>query len=358
MMQYKTNRNLILSIIGLIAAGCSSRNDAIIGTKIYDYRGSYTELFAAWQRGGINTAFVSLKLASDNEFRELAREHRVKVFVIFPVFFNPDTLHTNPSLFAISNKGGHGKQDWVEFVCPSRECYRSHVHAELERIIRTLNPDGVSIDFIRHFLYWEMVRPETPVDSILHGCYCDSCISRFAKATRVTVPDTFTSAYRKAQWLRANDGWASFKSMQVTSMVRSLAGLARTINPDVKVNLHAVPWREGDYSNARYYLAGQDIKELAKYVDYISPMCYSWMLYREPEWVASVVQDFDRFAPGKVLPSIEVNSCYREGILSPEEFRLNLVNALKSPSKGVVFWEWSHFEADSTKIKVLLNHSN
>lgn len=353
-MQPHYNRNLILSFVTLIAASCSKPNDAIVGTKIYEYSGNYSELFSTWSKGGINTAFVSRKLATDAEFRQMAKENRIKVFVIFPVFYNPETLANDTTLYAITNKGTRAKQDWVEFVCPSRGEYRNKVLKDLSNLINSTNPDGISIDFVRDFLYWEMVKPTTPADSILHGCYCDSCQLDFEQAKHTTIPDTFTSTYSKNRWLSKNESWVLHKSQKITSMVQSLSTLAKQLNPEIKINLHAVPWRKADYSNARYYIAGQDIKELAKLVDYISPMCYSWMLYREPEWVASVVKDFDSLAPGKILPSIEVNSCYREGILSPEEFKLNMINALEKPSKGVVFWEWDHFEKDSTKIKVLI----
>lgn len=353
-MQPHYNRNLILSLLAIVAAGCSKPADSIIGTKIYDYKGSYPELFNKWQKGGINTAFVSKKMATDNEFRRLAKENRIKVFVIFPVFFNPEEFAKDSSKYAITNQGTKAKQDWVEFVCPSRKSYRHQVLADLHNLIKLANPDGISIDFVRDFLYWEMVKPSTPTDSILHGCYCDSCQVDFTREKGITIPDTFTSTYSKNQWLARNESWAEFKSLKITSMVQSISALARELNPEIKLNLHAVPWRKKDYSNGRYYLAGQDIKELAKLVDYISPMCYSWMLYREPEWVASVVKDFDSLAPGQIIPSIEVNSCYREGTLSPEEFKLNMKYALEKPSKGVIFWEWAQFEEDSTKVKVLL----
>jgi len=38
-------------------------------------------------------------------------------------------------------------------------------------------------------------------------------------------------------------------------------------------------------------VAGQDVRALGPLVDYVSPMCYAHMLYREPTWVGRVTRD-------------------------------------------------------------------
>ena len=121
---------------------------------------------------------------------------------------------------------------------------------------------------------------------------------------------------------------------------RDVGGAARAVKPAVKINLHAVPWRAGDFGGAVRTIAGQDLSRLAPLVDYISPMCYHHMVRQTPAWVHSVVEDMARRANVPLLPSIQVKETYIPGPETPAEFRAALVEALKPPSKGVVFWNW------------------
>jgi hypothetical protein len=123
-------------------------------------------------------------------------------------------------------------------------------------------------------------------------------------------------------------------------MVKDLAEAARKAKPGIKINIHTVPWRKGDFGGAAEAVAGQDIVQLAGFADYISPMCYHHMVERSPEWVHSVVADiFDR-TQSSIIPSIQVDKAYTERELSAAEFKAALDEALKPPSRGVIFWNW------------------
>jgi hypothetical protein len=55
-----------------------------------------------------------------------------------------------------------------------------------------------------------------------------------------------------------------------------------------------------------------------------------------------------------ILPSIQVKEAYRPGVeFSDEEFEQHLREALKPPSRGVVFWSWEALEADPGKMEVV-----
>ncbi len=91
-------------------------------------------------------------------------------------------------------------------------------------------------------------------------------------------------------------------------MVNELADKARSVKSDTKINVHAVPWRDDDFGGANIRVAAQDLRKIAPLTDYISPMCYSQMLRRDAGWIASVVNEMDMKARGKILPSIQVLS--------------------------------------------------
>ena len=93
------------------AVGPKAKENLVIGVKIYDYSGSFPRLFEEWDTLGINTAFVSAALASNPEFRGLAQQHSVAVFIIFPVFFNAEELAKRPDLFAVTADGEKASDD-------------------------------------------------------------------------------------------------------------------------------------------------------------------------------------------------------------------------------------------------------
>jgi len=161
---------------------------------------------------------------------------------------------------------------------------------------------------------------------------------------------------RAAIWISANaaDAWVLFKTETITSMAVEIAEAVREIDPDILINLHIVPWRRDDYDGAIARVAGQDLAALSEFADYLSPMAYSFMLHRPPEWVASVVEDIDWVADCPVLPSIQVSPAYREGeAFLGAEFEAALRAALQPPSAGVVLWSWDHIEADAERAGII-----
>jgi hypothetical protein len=323
--------------------------------KIYEYHGNYGALAAQWKEMGINTAFISTTLAANDTFRQALKRNKIPVFIIFPVFQNPEVLKLDSSLYAITSRGTKAKDDWVEFVCPSRKAYRNAKIDELSDLIRKLNPDGISIDFIRQFVFWEMIYPDREPGSIDMACFCDSCLAGFSRQQGITIPDTCRTTSQKANYVVMNysDKWDTFRCDLIATMAKDLAKKARQIKPGLKVNIHVVPWREEDFDGANIRVAAQDLRKLSTNADYISPMCYSQMLKRDAGWISDVVADMDKHAPGMILPSIQVYPYYIEQPFTAEDFKLCVEEALKPPSRGVVFFSWPLFEKDSVRIEVV-----
>jgi hypothetical protein len=92
-----------LAAAGRAFSGEEGRTDEpVIGVKIYAHEGSVPELFAEWRALGINTVFVSPALASQSPFRELARKQGISLFLILPIFYDPEALEKDPGLYAIT----------------------------------------------------------------------------------------------------------------------------------------------------------------------------------------------------------------------------------------------------------------
>ncbi len=351
-----------LSLFGLLGTckkvktpGYKPDGDRIIGVKVYEYEGNFPVLFAEWKRMGINTALVSESLASNEEFRSLAAVEDIAVFIIFPVFYDPESLEESPDLYAITDNGEQAKEEWVAFVCPSREDFRKRKVELAKDWVKSLKPDGLSIDFIRHFVFWEKVYPERPLKSLVNTCFDEHCMRKFQQDTGIVIPDSLGAAQEVSDWIRQNylPEWTRWKCGLITSMIEEIAGEVRKIRTQLLINVHAVPWRQKDFDGAVKIVAGQDFARIAPAVDLLSPMTYSHMVKRDPPWIHSVVKDIRLQADCKVLPSIQVREAYLKDRLTVHEFRASLTEALKSPSEGVVFWSWEALEMEPEKKKVI-----
>jgi hypothetical protein len=333
------------------AAAAEKSAGLMIGVKVYAHEGSLSDLFAEWRSIGINTVFVSPELAAQGQFRTMARRQGISVFLILPIFFNPEELKKDPGLYALTDRGDRAKDDWVEFVCPTRPDYLSRRREWIKTLVREHDPDGISLDFIRYFVFWEMVYPERTLDSIANTCFDQSCLDRFQKDTGITLPEGLSGTADKARWILDEHGqeWTEWKCGILSGLVKSIADEVRSIKPKLRINIHSVPWREDDFGGAIKTIAGQDLTALACSADLISPMCYWHMLKRKPPWVHGVVEDVYSRTKGLVVPSIQVGNAYISDPLSVVEFKEALDEALRPPSGGVILWNWDALAKEPEK---------
>ena len=337
----------VLALILAPSAACG-RGDRpvpegrIIGVKIYEHPGPFGPLVREWRDLGVNTAFVSEALAKNKEFRSLARTNTIALFIIYPVFQNPEALKDNPGLAAVTAEGRTAREEWVEFVCPSRDDYLEAKAEHLRSLVAECDPEAISLDFIRFFVFWEKVYPERASGSLPQTCFCPVCLDRFSKEMAIGIPDGLATTPETARWILETHPaeWTEWKCRVIARTVESLAAAAREAKPDVLVNIHAVPWRKDDFGGAARTVAGQDAARLASLSDLISPMAYHHMVLRPPAWVHEVAVDFAAQTGRPVLPSIQVAEAYIDKPLPAEEFRSALVAALEPPSRGVVLWSW------------------
>jgi hypothetical protein len=341
------------------AAGSSARapTPPRIGVKIYEHDGDLDALFGTWRELGIDTAFASEALAGAPGFRAKAAGRAVRLFLIAPVFYNPQALAEDPTLFAITAEGTPARQEWVEFVCPSRPAYRARRVREIAEAVRRIRPDGLSLDFLRHFVFWEKVPVGAAADSFPNTCFCDRCVASFAARAGLTIPrDALGNPRAAAGWILAGHeaAWTEWKVELIDSMAAETIAAAREAKPDLEIVLHAVPWRRHDYGGAVLRIAGQDHERLARRFDYLSPMAYAHMLRRPPRWIRSVVRTLAATTGARILPSIQVQEAYRPGEpLTAEEFAQDLREALRPPSAGVVLWSWDGLAKEPEKQRAL-----
>ncbi len=351
---------MIFLVLTFIIQGCWKKQDVqdeshmMIGVKVYQIDRELNVLFKEWEELGINTVFASPSVFGD-EFSSLAKQHHIQTFIILPVYYDPTTLESDPDLYAITNKGKKAIEEWVEFVCPSRKDFNNQKVEYINELIRELDPDGISLDFIRYFCFWEKVYPDRHPDSIPNTCFCSHCLERFKAETQIMIPDSLEDSKAIAEWIRTShsDEWTDWKCGLITAMVKDIVTEVKKIKPEIKVNLHVVPWRKDDFDHAIKRIVAQDFSALTEYTDIISPMTYAHMVRQDPAWINSVVTDIDEQADCKIIPSIQVNEAYLTEPLTKEEFEESVIEALKPPSSGVFFWSWEQLESRPEKKEVL-----
>ena len=343
-------------LLGIGLWACQQENNhLLIGAKIYEYQGSFEELFTQWEELGFNTAFCSQDLLSSPEFRINAAKHGVATFLIFPVFFNPDTLAVSPELAAIDQYGHQAAEEWVEFVCPSDSAYRMEVTAKARKVVRRYQPAGISMDFIRHFVYWEKVYPDRDPATLPITCFCPSCLRSFQEKTGIRIPDSLDGTALQAQWLLQEqaEAWRSWRIELINEMVEAVASAVREEKEDILVNVHLVPWMQADFDGMATMVTGQDVRTLAKKADILSPMCYAHMVRQEPPWIHQVTEDIHLHSGIPVLPSIQAEKAYLDVDLEPDEFKYSLQEALKEPSSGVIIWSWESLAGNPAKLEIV-----
>src|SRR5262249_9129525 len=122
----------------------------------------------------------------------------------------------------------------------------------------------------------------------------------------------------------------------------------------LRLGMFALPWRVTDHEGAIRSIAGQDIEQLAPYVDVISPMTYHKLCYQSASWIREVTQDFHRRTGKPILPVVE--SLDLPTPMAAEEFDDALVKGLDAPSEGVMIFTLEPLVNDEGKQQVATAH--
>ncbi len=288
-------------------------------------------------------------------FKPVATEFKQKLHIIFQTLLESE-LGKFP--LAVKSDGetaaASGSGSWFKMLCPNGvdkngKTLLAHTQNLVLSCIKEIDPAGISIDFIRNFVFWEEVYEESRPQLEPTTCFCDTCIEKFEKICGIKlsafkVSDTNTLS----EYILTNhrELWEEFSVNSIYLFAKSLVEVAKREKPHIKVTLHLVPWKKDEFDGARRGVAGQDLIKLSTLVDTLSPMCYAPMLKRKPEWINELVQDIVSQVTNKtgkvkeVTPAIQICPMYGTQKLSTEEFIKTVNCSTKKPSAGVVIWPW------------------
>ena len=313
------------------------------------------QMVKEWKNLKITDAFAKDDLFAKEVFRNEINKTDIKSWLIAQVFFwDNNNLYTDhkEDMSILENgkvakpeikQGWEDWYNWLEMASPSNSSYKKRTIDRIVSQVKEFNPDGLSLDFIRYFVFWELTAPGTDPASIPDACFSKESISDFKSYAGITIPD-FNTTQELADFIHKNyqQKWTQFKCAQITKMITDIISAVKQIKPDISINVHIVPWRGSDFNNGLKRIAGQDIAAISQIVDMLSPMTYAKMTGNSATWINRVTADIaaHRKKNIPVVPAIAAEPMYNTGEISDEEFEQYVINALKAPSAGITFWPW------------------
>ena len=347
-------RFLVLFTAAFLLIGCendcgncnNNKGEKMIAAKLFKKLDAdkLQENINSMKDVGVKQLYIFPEQVYKTGAAEILDKSRIELWLIAPIFYNDEnaTLKNPEPKWAICDDGEIAQEkskngNWLKMVCPNDEEYLNYRIEYLKKALRQCEFTGVSLDFIRYFVFWESVFENTDPKTLRNSCFCDVCIKKyeeFAQTNEIT-----------------EDKWTEFKCNTINEKVKKILTDLRLEFPDLKANLHAIPWLKDDFDGAIKKIAGQDFSLLAKQLDQISPMVYSKMLNHDGAWINKVVSGIYNEISDKnvkILPAVQIQKVYN-GEVSITDFEDILKNSVKSPSAGVMIWQWEDLKDEQIK---------
>ena len=352
-----TRALMVVVLLASLPVRAFAQQPPILGAKVYRPARPSEELVKLAKSLGLNTIFVGDELAASVEFREKCRSAGLKYFLIIRTFNDPEAARQDPTLVSVDREGKPARRGDDVMICPSRADFRRQKMQRIRVALELLKPDGVTLDYLRFFIYWEAVDPQKGPGDFPAYCFDASCVHEFLNSTKIRphagLPRDPAAVPRELIdeiWREHRAAWYEWRVKRIADDAAELTGLIRKQFPGLPIVLHAVPWTRDEFDGAREKIVGQDFRLLASYFDYISPMAYSALTHRGPGWVEKLDDSLLTEVPTeKLLPSIEVGpDGPKFPPMSPADYESDLKAALTAKS-GVVLYHLELLLDDSEK---------
>jgi len=293
---------------------------------------------------------------TDPAGRAALKAQGIAFFLNVNVFHDSERLAADPSLRPVDAAGSDLPLDsWQKLVCPTHPDYRREKTAAIVARVQALQPEGVSLDYIRYPVYWERVAPDASAAGLREFCFCDRCRALFQSDTGVRIPATVVEPAAQAEWILRTSGaaWRDWKCGVIASMVHEIRDAVLAVRSGTLFHVHAVPWRRDDFGEAIRRVAGQDFRRLAADVDVFGPMAYHHIASQPVAWINGVVRDLVDLTGRPVWPCVQVREAYDKPRLDLAEAEAAIREGMRPPSGGVVIFWWNELRDDPERQALL-----
>lgn len=329
----------------------------ILAAKIYTVPEDERQLVSFAKSLGLNTLFVGDQLANRVSFRDECRKAGLRYFLIIRTFNDPEAAAEDPTLVTVDRNGNKGQRAGDVMISPSRGDFLLAKQERIRTAINRMKPDGITLDYFRYFIYWEGVDPKTGPRDFPAFSFDHASIEDFMQGTGVRLKSVLASTPTAVPpsiideiWKEHRQTWYQWRTERIAKDARQFTSYLRKHFPELPIVLHAVPWSRKEFDGARQKITGQDLKLLAPYFDYISPMEYSALTHRGPGWIESLNRELlEEIPASKLLPSIEVGPDGPEfPPMSTSHYESDLKTARKAQA-GVVLYHLELLRNDPEK---------
>ena len=301
----------------------------------------------------IGSGSVSRELVADLK----ARSKTLKIFVEFNTMHEASYLKDHPAATPIGADGQVSPPpDGWQGVCPTHPGYRRVCMEAFRNVLRAAPIDGVWLDYHHAHANWEQARPSLP-----DTCFCDRCLSRFQRETRISLPDQ-TTASRARRILEMHKlAWVQWRCDVFTDWVREFRQIIDRERPGALLGTFHCPWSESDHDGALRQKLAIDLKAQAQYLDVLSIMPYHARFGHsaDPAWISRQTAALGRSLgikgePGerlKIWPIVQLSD-WGETV-SVSQVKEVLDHGTRAPATGVMVFVWGSLYPRWDKVEAM-----
>ena len=323
----------------------------LTGIYVFNPSLNFEEVFKNCVKWGIHWIVTPAYIFQKESFQQIKKKFDIKICAIFAVYNNQDYLEKNPADYCITSNGEKAKneQPWLHFACPSSQIYFENRKKELYELVKTQPPEMIALDFIRFYVFWEKVYPDTKFMNIEDGCYCERCLTNFESILKQPLGE------RTAVWIKNNvlQQWTEWKCNVIEDTVKILTEIIRNKQKDLPIMMKTIPWLSKSFAGAIRSVGGQDLNRLSKYIDYLCPMTYNFMTKHPSKSINEVTSELKKISQKIIIPCIQVNKTYLSEEISNEKFDEMLKFGLQAPSDGIILFLYESLKDDVEKQEIL-----
>ncbi|MER2492897.1 hypothetical protein [Catenovulum sediminis] len=303
---------------------------------------------------GVNTLILSPDLFDEPELPILLNKYQLALWLNIPVFNNPSYLKEHPDKIAVSNTGNLAQQDWCQFICPSDTAYIEHLKAQITEYLDETNPDYISLDFLRQYLYWQdKSYDEIAPEDIEYGCFCSRCMNAFYHSDFATSDATAEIESREF-----SADFAHWRSEQIASVAKVLTDFIRQMSPNTSIALNTLPWSDKALNCATSKYAGQNKSRLSEYFDAFCPVAFSHMLPQTADDKKQLLNELNAETQTPIYYGLQVAHWRLKKAIPAEQFEIELKQNLALSKQGMVIYNYTELLADAEKATILKRHLN
>jgi len=245
-----------------------------------------------------------------NDLIDLCHQKDLKWFGGISCFSDHANQHQivkeHPELHPINENGKpRAEMEWYLGVTPTYQDY-SNTRLDLAaQLVSAYEMDGFFLDFIRWPIHWELeLRPTAPPP--LQSSFDSHTLACFQNETKLEIPSDLPTTSAKADWILSNhfELWVNFKCAIITRFVSQMSEQLRSIRPKLALGMYVLPMPMPQMQS----IAGQNLCDLAPFVDWIAPMVYHAIVHRDISWVKEIRTDVFSQVGRKTLPVLQVDS--------------------------------------------------